>query len=165
MFGSQEGAKIYGFWQLPDESLGGLVRQLLDREEICSAGLQQWTQSIQAIGSVVPIVPRCEAKSEATQKTEKTNGSDMLSMGQEMQAMKTFATSRFSADLVTLRRKSFKRVFRKLAGKCGIFLSYNFLWCLRHFYVYRAVVPAESAGDVGCQHLVRHRGERGAFSS
>ncbi|CAK9098913.1 Respiratory burst oxidase homolog protein F (Cytochrome b245 beta chain homolog RbohAp108) (NADPH oxidase RBOHF) (AtRBOHF) [Durusdinium trenchii] len=96
----QDGAKTYGFWQLPDDALDGLVSQLLNREEMMSPGLQQWADSMEK--NVTAVVPQSikAPKSEATEKSQKTETSQV---GEPVvQPMKTFATSRFSVDLVTL---------------------------------------------------------------
>jgi len=92
----RKGAEAFGFWQLPDEALCGLVNQLLQASPKASGGLRQWTQEwaksnsfggdMEAgpLSSVVPVVSNVTAKTSATDNEP--------CMGPS----RTVATSRFS---------------------------------------------------------------------
>ena len=82
--------------------------QLLNSEEIASPGLRQWATFNEAEAGVTAVMPceskpkdakdpKAKGKSEMSEKTDRTGGSQI-----DMQPMRTFATSRFSVDLVTL---------------------------------------------------------------
>lgn len=93
---------MYGFWpDLARETLESLVTQLMG-SDVPSLGLQQWitASDVHQLGSVVPGEQKAKSGSQASIKTGRT--SEDGPEGPEMRAMRTFATSRFSADLVAL---------------------------------------------------------------
>ncbi|OLP84804.1 Superoxide-generating NADPH oxidase heavy chain subunit C, partial [Symbiodinium microadriaticum] len=106
----RKGAEAYGFWQLPDEALSGLVNQLLPASPKASSGLRQWTQEwaksasfggdMEAgpLSSVVPVVSNVTAKFSVAPSSEPSD-----SLGIETDRFATTwlraAKSRMSVEL------------------------------------------------------------------
>ncbi|CAE7536273.1 noxC [Symbiodinium natans] len=92
----RRGAETFGFWQLPDEALNGLVGQLLQAAPKPSTGIRQWTQEWakgQSMGDLEPAGPlNCVVPVDSY----RTAATSMTDNEPRVHVSRTIATSRFS---------------------------------------------------------------------
>jgi len=95
----REGASAFGFWQLPDEALDGLVGQLLQHASAASPGIRQWTQewSEEKLGDGSSKEDLDAAPMRSVVPVQSATTAQTMETAIRIQAtMKTVATSRFS---------------------------------------------------------------------